>query len=132
MTKRESGWYLVRFDEEYDFWIAKYSSESDKWLIHGFQYGMHDKDFVEIKEMVMTQSGELVYHKAKHDPVYPPTPVTTKIALSMLVFIAVSVMGGFVAWVGGVEPFTFNAGLVAAVTFFLAALFSTAPLFFID
>ncbi|SUB64031.1 Uncharacterised protein [Plesiomonas shigelloides] len=132
MTKRESGWYLVRFDEEYDFWIAKYSSESDKWLIHGFQYGMHDKDFVEIKEMVMTPSGELVYHKAKRDPVSPPTPVTTKIALSMLVFIAVSVMGGFVAWVDGVEPFTFNAGLVAAVTFFLAALFSTAPLFFID
>ena len=54
VTKRESGWYLVRFDEEDDFWIAKYSSESDEWLIHGLQYGMHDKDFVEIKEMVMT------------------------------------------------------------------------------
>lgn len=113
VTKRESGWYRVRFDEEHDFWIAKYSSESDKWLIHGFQYGMHDKDFVEIKEMVMTPSGELVYHKAEHDSVYNPTPVTTKIALSVLVFIAVSVMGGFVFWISGGGLFTFSAGLVA-------------------
>lgn len=37
-------------------------------------------------------------------------------------FFSVCFMGFFSAWIGGVEPFTENAGGWAAITFFLAAL----------
>ncbi|MGL5488541.1 MAG: hypothetical protein ACRDC6_19940 [Shewanella sp.] len=70
MTKRESGWYRVRLDGEYDFRVAKYLSEPDKWLIHGYECGMHNEDFAEIKEMVMTTGGQIVYNQPAHDPLY--------------------------------------------------------------
>ena len=44
-----------------------------------------------------------------------------KMVLSALVFSFVCAAGWFCAWIGGVQPFTEQAGLIAFVTLFFAS-----------
>lgn len=67
MTERESGWYKIKFNSCGEPEVAFYSN--GEWLIVGSDIKLGDHDVIVICKM-MTLSGELVYHKTEHDPVY--------------------------------------------------------------
>ena len=47
-------------------------------------------------------------------------------ALAVLIFTAICAVGFFCAWIGGVKPFTPDAGLAALFTFLWAAVAAVA------
>lgn len=68
MTKRADGWYKVSFDENDEPAIALYVDGT--WMVIGSLVVL-DETELEVKEMVMSIEGELVYHQHnKHDPLY--------------------------------------------------------------
>ena len=46
-------------------------------------------------------------------------------ALAVLIFISICGAGFFCAWIGGVQPFTTDAGLIALMTLLPATLFAS-------
>lgn len=70
MTKRESGWYRVKIGEGGLWEIAEYFSGSNHWEMTNYDGAWSDIELHEIDpQMVMTVSGEMVYHN-QQDPLY--------------------------------------------------------------
>ncbi|AUM58673.1 hypothetical protein phiP47_045 [Plesiomonas phage phiP4-7] len=69
MTERESGWY--RAVVRYGSWQLFEWDANEGWVTDCGLIKYHDDDFSEIDpQMVMTPSGEMVYHRSEHDPLY--------------------------------------------------------------
>lgn len=73
MTKRESGWYRV-WDKNYCKWeLLKFDAESNLWTVGDDCFSdstlLLAGDVIDPK-MVMTLSGEIVYHRNEHNPLY--------------------------------------------------------------
>lgn len=77
MTKRKSGWYRVWVHENEtrsrflltNPCIMKWNSEDE--LFHAEYWSYRAQDFYKIDpQMVMTTSGEIVYHNNEHNPLY--------------------------------------------------------------
>ena len=47
-------------------------------------------------------------------------------ALAVLIFISICGAGFFCAWIGGVQPFTGQAGFISMLTFGVASVFASA------
>ena len=47
-------------------------------------------------------------------------------ALAVLIFTAICAVGFFCAWIGGVQPFTGQAGFISMLTFGVASVFASA------
>lgn len=71
MTKRKSGWYRVQVSMHGAHELAEYYKISETWQLKGTEREYVDSQFYFIDpQMVMTLSGELVYHRNEHDQLY--------------------------------------------------------------
>lgn len=70
MTKRESGWYRVKFHHDDEPQIVFYDAEHYCFRIVGCSDEVSG-NYAEIDpQMVMTPSGQIVYNQPAHDPLY--------------------------------------------------------------
>lgn len=75
MTKRESGWYRVWVRGGEHPKLARYFAHDFTWIERSIYDGSvmqaGDNFYHKIDpQMVMTPSGEIVYHNTEHNPVY--------------------------------------------------------------
>ncbi|MGL5488638.1 MAG: hypothetical protein ACRDC6_20435 [Shewanella sp.] len=71
MTKRESGWYRVWYNEGDEPWLALYDHVFNSWSAPYSDCGYSSDEFHKIDpQMVMTPSGQIVYNQPAHDPLY--------------------------------------------------------------
>lgn len=75
MTKRESGWYRVWSAENENPKIRRYYAHDFTWIENNSRDGsmmeVGDNFYWKIDpQMVMTVSGEMVYHNNEHNPLY--------------------------------------------------------------
>lgn len=70
MINRKPGWYRICIELAGSWMLARWMPEME-WRIGPNQGNFHDFEIYKIDErMVMTLSGELVYHRNEHDPLY--------------------------------------------------------------
>lgn len=70
MINRKAGWYRIRIRFADDWMLARWTHERE-WRIGPNQGNFHDFEIYKIDErMVMNLSGEIVYHRNEHDPLY--------------------------------------------------------------
>lgn len=68
---RKNGWYRVKFVTDGDWELAQYISDKECWFVTAEGGLWFDNEFHKIDpQMVMTPTGEIVYHNAQHDPLY--------------------------------------------------------------